>query len=130
MKTVFHFVLISLLAASCLVSCEKYCNNTWDIALSVDVEGDLSNSATISYYDREGQLQVESLTPNWNTTLELDDDNDLIVRVEGVIDGQIMLKYEGSVEGGALFRGEQSTRSVDGISQSFDFTKTIELDKL
>lgn len=127
MKTVFRFVLISLLAASCLVSCKKHCNNTWDIILSVDVEGDLSNSATVSYYDREGQLQVESLTPNWSRTLELDYAADLIVRVEGVIDGRVLLKHEGSIEGGGSFHGERSARSEDGIPQPFDLTTKLEL---
>ena len=130
MKRVFHFVLISLLATSFLVSCEKYRNNTWDIILSVDVEGDLSNSATISYYDREGQLQVESLTPNWNTTLELDYEADLIVRVEGVIDGRIMLKHEGTIEGGGEFYGERGAMSEEGTPHAFDFTETIELDEV
>jgi hypothetical protein len=130
MKTVFRLVLISLLAASCLVSCKKYCNNTWDIILSVDVEGDLSNSAIISYYDREGQLQVESLTPNWNTTLELDYAADLIVRVEGVIDGRIMLKYEGSIEGGGAFYGERGAMSEEGTPHAFDFTERKELNRV
>ncbi|WMX15747.1 MULTISPECIES: hypothetical protein [unclassified Aureispira] len=104
MKNLSRFILISLFAVSFFSSCKKQDNGIWEVALSVEVEGDLESWSTISYYDKAGQLQTETLTPDWNTTFELDSGADLIVRAKGMLDGDhITVKYKATI-GGKLVR--------------------------
>lgn len=106
MKNFSRFLLISLFITSFFSSCEKQSNGIWDVTLSVEVEGDLESWSTISYYDREGQLQTETLTPNWSTTFELNTGAELIVRAKGIALGDhVAVKYEATTGGGLVQTG-------------------------
>lgn len=116
MKNLSRFILISLFITSFFSSCEKQNNGIWDITLSVEADGDLEAWSSICYYDKEGQLQTETLTPNWSTTFELNSaDAELIVRAKGAITGDLIkVKYETTLRGvGPSQSGERIVYTED-----------------
>jgi hypothetical protein len=129
MKNLSQFILISLFVMSFFSSCEKQSNGIWEVTLSVEVDGDLESWSTISYYDRAGQLQTETLTPDWNTTFELNTGADLIVRAKGVVIGDhISVKYEATTGGGLVQTGGSGASTKD--QEKFDvwIQKTLKIE--
>jgi len=128
MKILSRFIFISLFIITFFSSCEKN-NDIWDITLSVEVEGDLESWSTISYYDRAGQLQTETLTPNWSTTFELNSGAELIVRAKGVVTGDhIAVKYEATTGGGLVQTGGNSVSTKDQKKFDLWIEKKIEIE--
>jgi hypothetical protein len=128
MKNLSRFIFISLFIITFFSSCEKN-NDIWDITLSVEVDGDLESWSTISYYDRAGQLQTETLTPDWNTTFELNTGADLIVRAKGVVIGDhISVKYKATTGGGLVQTGESGASTKDQEKFDIWIEKTLKIE--
>jgi hypothetical protein len=69
-----NYILLMIVFSLSLFSCSSNESEIIEpepisMALSVLVEGDLSNSPTVSYNNANGDLITESLTGNWSKTL-------------------------------------------------------------